>query len=40
MAVWQSQIDATEEDFEANRAEMMALIERFRALEQKVRAGG
>ena len=37
MAVIQSQIDTGSESFRQNRADMLALIEQFRALEQRVR---
>jgi geranyl-CoA carboxylase beta subunit len=37
MAVLQSQIDPKSEAFQANRREMLALVDGFRALEQRVR---
>src|SRR3972149_3418425 len=37
MAVIQSQIDPKSEAFQANRREMLALVDGFRALEQRVR---
>ncbi|MBS4047847.1 MAG: acyl-CoA carboxylase subunit beta [Alphaproteobacteria bacterium] len=37
MAVWRSQIDTGSEAYRQNRAEMLALVEGFRALEQRVR---
>lgn len=37
MAVWRSQIDTGSDAYRQNRAEMLALVEGFRALEQRVR---
>ena len=37
MAVIQSRIDPSSETFQANRRDMLALVEQFRALEQRVR---
>ena len=37
MAVIQSKIDPNSEAFRVNRREMLALVERFRALEARVR---
>lgn len=37
MAVWRSDIDTGSETFRQNRAEMLALIDGFRKLEQRVR---
>lgn len=37
MAVWRSQIETGSETFRQNRADMLALVEGFRALEQRVR---
>jgi len=37
VAVWRSQIDTGSEAYRQNRAEMLALVEGFRALEQRVR---
>jgi geranyl-CoA carboxylase beta subunit len=37
VAVWHSQIDTGSETYRQNRAEMLALVEGFRALEQRVR---
>ena len=37
MAVWRSTVDTGSEAFRQNRAEMLALVDSFRALEQRVR---
>ena len=37
MAIIQSKIDTKSEAFQANRRDMLALVENFRALEQRVR---
>ncbi|WP_341896504.1 carboxyl transferase domain-containing protein [Ferrovibrio terrae] len=37
MAVWRSQIETGSEAYRQNRADMLALVEGFRALEQRVR---
>ncbi|QDO97078.1 acyl-CoA carboxylase subunit beta [Ferrovibrio terrae] len=37
MTVWRSQIDTGSDAYRQNRAEMLALVEGFRALEQRVR---
>jgi geranyl-CoA carboxylase beta subunit len=37
MAVWRSQIETGSDAYRQNRAEMLALVEGFRALEQRVR---
>ena len=37
MATLQSQIDPKSEVFQTNRRDMLALVEQFRALEQRVR---
>ena len=37
MAVWRSQIETSSDAYRQNRADMLALVEGFRALEQRVR---
>ncbi|PJI39577.1 acyl-CoA carboxylase subunit beta [Ferrovibrio sp.] len=37
MAIWRSQIDTGSDAYRQNRADMLALVEGFRALEQRVR---